>query len=145
MVASVDSAARICRQSPVGELWRLPCAALAAPFVLSGLSKAFDFAGATAEVRALTGFEPAWVGAVAVIAAQLGGAALLLGGGRWTRYGALLLALFVAVATLLAHSWWTKAGIDRVRDFNAFWEHIAIIGGLGLAAMIVGRRPHKSI
>ena len=44
--------------------------------------------------------------------------------------------MFTLVATLLAHSWWLKTGIDRVRDFNVFWEHIAIIGGLALVAVL---------
>lgn len=118
-----------------GWAWRYAHVALAAPFVVSGLSKLFDFAGATAEVRALTGFEPAWIGAIAVIATQLLGSLLLLIGGRWTRVGALLLSLFVAAATLVAHAWWTKSGVDRFRDVNAFWEHVAIIGGLALAAI----------
>jgi len=117
---------------------------LASPFLLSGVTKAADFAGATAEVRALTGLEPAWLGAAAVIAVQLGGSALLLAGGRLTRAGAGLLAVFTAVATLLAHAWWTKAGIERARDFNVFWEHVAIIGGLALAALAADRARPRS-
>jgi uncharacterized membrane protein YphA (DoxX/SURF4 family) len=58
-----------------------------------------------------------------------------LAGGRWTRLGAGLLAAFVAAATLVAHAWWTKAGLERFRDFNAFWEHVALIGGLALAGL----------
>lgn len=136
------AASRQLHQITAGPVWRCAHVALAAPFMVSGLGKAFDFAGATAEVRALTGFEPAWIGAVAVIATQLLGATLLLAGGRWTRIGAILLSLFVAVATLVAHAWWTKVDADRFRDFNAFWEHVAIIGGLALAAVAADvRRP----
>lgn len=143
MIENVAAARRPSHQIKVGPVWRCARLALAAPFMLSGLGKAFDFAGAAAEVRALTGFEPAWAGAVAVIATQLLGAALLLAGGRWTRIGAILLSLFVAVATLFAHAWWTKVDADRFRDFNAFWEHVAIIGGLVLAAAVADARPPR--
>jgi uncharacterized membrane protein YphA (DoxX/SURF4 family) len=104
-----------------GEMWAVRAAllALAAPFLLSAATKAMDFAGATAEFRALAGLEPAWLGALAVIGVQLGGSLLLVAGGRWTWLGAALLAIFVAAATLLAHAWWTKLGIDRTRDWNA--------------------------
>jgi uncharacterized membrane protein YphA (DoxX/SURF4 family) len=111
---------------------------LASPFLISGLAKIADFAGATAEVRALTGVEPASVVALAVIATQLVGSVLLLLSGRWTRIGAAILAAFVVAATLLAHAWWTKEGADRVRDFNVFWEHVAIVGGLAAAALASG-------
>jgi uncharacterized membrane protein YphA (DoxX/SURF4 family) len=115
--------------------------ALASPFLVSGVSKAVDFQEAVVEFRLLTGFEPAAIGALAVIAAQLGGSALLMMGGRWTKVGALGLAVFVALATLLAHAWWTKVGIDRVHDLNTFWEHVAMIGGLTLAGLNARTSP----
>jgi hypothetical protein len=43
------------------------------------------------------------------------------------------------LATLLAHSWWTKTGIERFHDFNTFWEHVGLIGGLMLAAALAVR------
>jgi uncharacterized membrane protein YphA (DoxX/SURF4 family) len=138
MSAHASSTVTTPRNFASGPVWRYAHLALALPFLLSGLTKTFDFAGATAEVAALTGLEPAAVGAFAVIAVQLGGSVLLLLGGRATRLGAVLLIAFTAAATLIAHAWWTKLGIDRVRDFNAFWEHVAIIGGLALAAAAAG-------
>jgi uncharacterized membrane protein YphA (DoxX/SURF4 family) len=46
-----------------------------------------------------------------------------------------LLIGFTAVATLLAHPYWLRDGTDRVRDFNTFWEHVGLAGGLLLAAI----------
>lgn len=114
-------------------VWKIALLALAAPFLVSGIGKAMHFTAAVAEIRHFTGFEPAAVVAACVILVQLIGSALLLAGGRRTRLGAVLLAAFVAAATLVAHAWWTKAGLERFRDFNAFWEHVALIGGLALA------------
>jgi hypothetical protein len=51
--------------------------ALAAPFLISGITKLADFAGATAEMAAL-GLQPAAPVAGAVILAQLAGSALFL-------------------------------------------------------------------
>ncbi len=114
---------------------------LVAPFLVSGIFKMIDFAGATAEVAALSGLEPAWIFAVLTIAVQIGGSLLVVFGNRWgTLAGALALGGFTVVATLLAHSWWTKEGIERVRDFNVFFEHVAIVGGFVLAAAFAWHR-----
>jgi uncharacterized membrane protein YphA (DoxX/SURF4 family) len=112
---------------------------LCAPFILSGIAKAFDFTSATAEVHGLTGLEPAALFAGLVVLTQLGGSALVVRGGHWAWVGAALLACFTLVASVLAHGWWSNSGIDRVRDFNIFWEHMGLIGGLALAAMASGR------
>jgi uncharacterized membrane protein YphA (DoxX/SURF4 family) len=111
---------------------------MASPFLLSAVLKTTDFSAATAEVHGLTGLEPAWLFAAAVIATQLGGSVLLLVG-RYAWIGAGLLAGFTVVATLLAHAWWTKPPAEVARDFAIFWEHVAICGGLLLAAWLSWR------
>ena len=114
---------------------------LVAPFLVSGIFKLFDFAGTTQEVAALSGLEPAWIFAVLTIAVQIGGSLLVVFGNRWgTLAGALALGGFTIVATLLAHSWWTKEGVARARDFNVFFEHVAIVGGFVLAAAFAWHR-----
>src|SRR5262245_49207615 len=77
----------------------------------------------------------AWLLALLVIFIQFGGSVLVICGGRWAWLGAGALGVFTALATLLAHSWWTKTGIDGFHDFNTFWEHVGLIGGLMLAAV----------
>ncbi|MFO6448373.1 DoxX family protein [Erythrobacter sp. NE805] len=122
-------------------LW-LARLALASPFLFSGITKALDFAGATGEVRALTGLEPAGVFAAAVIAVQLGGSALLLARGRAVWLGAALLAGFTLAATLVAHDFWNKPAGTALRDATTFLEHVGLIAGLALAAYLSGgRRP----
>lgn len=117
--------------------------ALVLPFALSGLGKLFDFAGATAEVRGLVGLEPAALYAALVIATQLGGSALMLGTRRFVWLGAGLLGGFTVVATLAAHAYWLHEGLDRARDRNAFYEHVAIVGGLLAAAILAARTPQR--
>jgi uncharacterized membrane protein YphA (DoxX/SURF4 family) len=113
--------------------------ALTSPFLLSAALKAADFPAAEAEVRALTGLEPASLIAALVIVVQLGGSLLLLLGGRRAWIGAGLLAGFTFVATLTAHAWWTKLPAEAPRDLAVFWEHVAICGGLLLAGWLSWR------
>jgi len=117
--------------------------AAALPFLLSGLAKLTDFGGAIAEVRGLTGLEPAALFAVLVIATQLIGSALLIAGGRFTWIGAGLLAGFTIVATLYAHAFWLQPEAERFLNRNIFFEHISILGGLALAAILSARKPQR--
>jgi uncharacterized membrane protein YphA (DoxX/SURF4 family) len=114
--------------------------ALVSPFLGSGILKATDFPGAVAEVRGLVGLEPASLLAVLVIATQLGGSALVIAGGHLAWIGAVLLAGFTALATLLAHAFWTKAGVEQIRDLTTFLEHVGLIGGFLLAVIVGAQR-----
>jgi transmembrane protein len=108
---------------------------ICAAFLVSGVLKALNFNTAQAEVAGLTGITGlAAPLAVLVILTQLGGSALLLAGGRLAVAGGVLLAVFTAAATLLAHAFWTKTGIEAARDVNTFFEHVGLIGGLLLVA-----------
>lgn len=113
--------------------------AVALPFLLSGLAKLGDFNGAIAEVRGLTGLEPAALAAVLVIVVQLCGSALLIAGGRFAWIGAAALAGFTIVATLYAHAFWLKPEAERFLHRNIFFEHVSIVGGLALLAILAAR------
>jgi uncharacterized membrane protein YphA (DoxX/SURF4 family) len=112
---------------------------LASVFIASGAMKLFDFTGAVAEVRTFTGVEPAALVAGLVIVIQLSGSALLIMGGRGASIGCALLAGFTFAATLLGHAFWMKDGPQQARDFITFLEHMGLIGGLILAALISRR------
>ena len=108
--------------------------ALCLPFLWSGLSKLVDFSGGTAEMAAL-GFTPAWLFNALTILVQLGGSLLVILN-IWTWLGAGALGVFTALATVLAHQFWTLDGIERVRELNTFLEHLSIISGFVLVAML---------
>lgn len=112
---------------------------VALPFLLSGIAKLGDFNGAVAEVRGLTGLEPAPLVAALVVLTQLGGAALVITGGRLAWLGAAALAGFTAVATLYAHAFWLMPEAERFLHRNIFFEHVSIIGGLALVANLCAR------
>jgi uncharacterized membrane protein YphA (DoxX/SURF4 family) len=110
--------------------------AVAVPFLISGAAKILDFQGSIAEARGLTGLEPAAFFAVLVILTQLGGSVLLIAGGRFTWIGALALAGFTTVATLSAHAFWLKPEAEQFLHRNIFFEHVSIVGGLVLLAIL---------
>jgi transmembrane protein len=122
--------------------WIAVRVALALPFMVSGVLKAFAFDAAVLEVQALAGLSSsalATVVAVAVVLLQLGASVLLLLGGKRAAWGAVSLAAFTLAATLLAHTGWWREGPDRIRDLMVFCEHIALVGGLALAALVSRR------
>ena len=130
----------------IGLILQAPVTAAAArivlclPFWWSGLSKLLDFSGGTAEMAAL-GLEPAWLFNALTILVQLGGSLLVILN-RWTWLGAGALGVFTALATVMAHRFWTLDGIERVRELNIFLEHLAIIAGFVLVAIpgVIGVR-----
>lgn len=109
--------------------------ALTCAFWWGGLAKLFDFQGAMAEA-AHFGLTPAPAIASLTIAVELVGSILLIVG-RWTWLAAGALGVFTLLATLIAHRFWTfgDAG-ERFREFNTFLEHIGLVGGLALAAIL---------
>ena len=65
-----------------------------------------------------------WIGALVEFVI---GAALILGVG--TRYAALLCALFLIVATALAHRYWEYPAAQVMAQYNNFLKNLAIFGG----------------
>lgn len=108
-------------------------------FVRSGYGKILDFANFHASlVRDNVPFAQA-VAALAVAVEFLGGAAFMVG--FQTRSAALLLALFVLIATLLRHRYWefVEPAARRIQDIS-FYKNVAIIGGLFAIAAVGGGR-----
>jgi putative oxidoreductase len=66
----------------------------------------------------------AWIGAVVELVI---GVTLILG--LATRYGALLCALFLIIATALAHRYWEYPAAQAGNQYNHFLKNLAIFGG----------------
>ena len=96
-------------------------------FIRSGYGKLFDIAGvgATFPPRGI----PAWMAYIAVPAEFFGGLAILFGFA--TRYAAVVMIIFVLVASLTSHRYWdfSDAAARRLQD-SAFYKNMAIVGGL---------------
>lgn len=96
-------------------------------FIRSGYGKLFDIAGvaATFPPRGI----PAWMAYISVPAEFFGGLAILFGFA--TRYAAVVMAIFVLVASFTSHRYWdfTDAVARRAQDSN-FFKNMAILGGI---------------
>lgn len=107
---------------------------LCLPFWWSGLNKLVDFSSGAAEMAGI-GLTPGWLFNGLTVLVQLGGSLLVILN-RWTWLGAGALGVFTALATLLAHQFWTLEGAPRVHELNTFLEHLSIIAGFVLVARL---------
>lgn len=106
---------------------------LCAPYLWGAVQKTRDFPGAVAEMRA-AGLAPARLMALVVIVLEAGASLMILAGVyRWL--GALLLAGFTVLASVLAgHFWRLPVGAQRQSATNTFLEHGGLAGGFLLVA-----------
>lgn len=115
--------------SPVHNLFTLAGrVALAALFVPAGIAKITGYAG-TAAYMASKGMPAIDVLLPLTIVVELGGGLLILLG-LWTRLGALALAGFVAIATLIFHAFWAVPAEQVMVQTLFFWKNFAITGTL---------------
>lgn len=112
--------------------------ALAGAYLLGGIVKLTDFPAAVAE-QAHFGIHPPAFWAAATIAVEIVGPVLILAGRRvWL--GAGMLGVFTLLAAITANNFWAMHGQERFMATNAFFEHIGLVGGFVLAAMLAERR-----
>ncbi|WP_206240425.1 DoxX family protein [Novosphingobium terrae] len=116
--------------------------ALCGAYLLGGVVKLTDFHGAVAE-QAHFGMPHPALFAMLTIAVELIGPALVLSG-RLVWLGAGMLGVFTGLAAITANAFWTMHGPERFGATNAFFEHLGLIGGFVLTAIMAERRPSGS-
>jgi uncharacterized membrane protein YphA (DoxX/SURF4 family) len=116
--------------------------------LLGGLTKLSDFPAAVAEQEHF-GLYPGWLWASLAILVELGGSALVISGYLvWLGAGGL--GVLTAIAVLVANRFWAEADDARLLAANSFFEHIGLIAGFVLVALIAadqrvtGSRPLAS-
>lgn len=115
--------------------WFLARLMLVGAYVLGGVVKASDWPAAVAE-QAHFGMNPPALWAGLTIAVEIVGPLLILSG-RLVWLGAGMLGVFTLLAAFAANAFWTMpAGQDRFMATNAFFEHLGLIGGFILAALV---------
>ena len=116
--------------------------ALVGAYLLGGVVKASNWSAAVAE-QAHFGMSPPSLWAALTIAIEIVGPLLILSG-RLVWLGAGMLGVFTLLAAVTANAFWAMpAGPDRFMATNAFFEHLGLIGGFVLAAIVAvadGRR-----
>jgi len=114
--------------------WCLARLALTGPYIIGGLVKLTDWQGVMAE-QAHFGLHPAALFATLTITVELVGPTLILLD-RLAWLGAGMLGIFTLLAACVANNFWTMQGAERFMATNAFFEHIGLIGGFVLVAMV---------
>lgn len=95
-----------------------------------------NFAGSTAYFTSQKLNPPELWAWTALLVELLIAASLILGIG--TRYGAILVFVFVLIATAIAHRYWEfPAGPQQFAQYNNFLKNISIMGG-ALAILVTG-------
>ncbi|PNU05639.1 hypothetical protein A8V01_15555 [Novosphingobium guangzhouense] len=124
--------------TPTAFLARL---ALVSAYLVGGIDKLGDWPAALAE-QAHFGLTPPALWATLTIAVELTGSVLILSG-RLVWLGAGMLGVFTFFAALVANAFWTMPeGPERFGAMNAFFEHMGLVGGFVLVAVLAhkGRR-----
>lgn len=111
------------------------------PFWWSGVAKLMDYQAAVAEVAGLGVPQPHFTAALTIAVQLLGSAAIFLGRFVWVGAGAL--GVFTLAATLLAHAFWRAPASEAAHQLATFLEHLGLIGGLMLAAVLSERDSHR--
>jgi uncharacterized membrane protein YphA (DoxX/SURF4 family) len=114
--------------------WLAVRIALSSAYVLGGMTKLANFSGAVAEQEHF-GLTPGWLWASLAILVELLGSALVISG-RLVWLGAGALGVLTAIATLTANRFWTMDGDARFTATNAFFEHVGLIAGFVMVALI---------
>lgn len=78
---------------------------------------------------------------VGTIMELAGGVLILLG--LWTRFGALLICIFLVPATFLFHDFWTFSGLEQQMQLTMFLKNLSIFGG-ALLLLAFGSGPKKA-
>lgn len=119
-------------------MWLLARLLLVSAYVIGAVTKIADWPGAVAE-QAHFGMSPPAFWAALTIAVELAGPLLILSG-RLVWLGAGMLGVFTLLAAIKANAFWTMAGPERFAETNAFFEHLGLVGGFILVAMMAGSR-----
>lgn len=123
--------------------WFVARLLLVCAYLLGAVVKAGDWPAAVAE-QAHFGMSPPALWAALTIAVEIVGPLLILSG-RLVWLGAGMLGVFTLLAAVTANAFWAMApGQERFMATNAFFEHIGLIGGFMLAALVAELEQAKT-
>ncbi|MDX3909624.1 MAG: DoxX family protein [Sphingobium sp.] len=118
--------------------WFLARLALVSAYLLGGVVKLMNWPAAVAEQAHFSMSPPAFWASL-TIGVELVGPILILSG-RLIWLGAGMLGVFTLLAAFTANAFWAMpAGQERFMATNAFFEHVGLIGGFVLVALVAER------
>lgn len=110
---------------------------LTLPFWANGLTRLTNLDAGAVEMEHF-GLLPGMLFNALVIVSNLLGAGMIIAR-RWTWLGAGILAVFTFSTILIVHRFWTLNGAAGTQAMHVAQEHLGIIGGLLLAAILAAR------
>jgi putative oxidoreductase len=122
----------------VNNLWasRFGRLCLGAIFLASGSGKVADLRGTAAYMHSAHMVAVPFFLASAIAVELLGGLSVITG--FKSRWGALLLILFLIPATLIFHNFWAFQGMERQMQTIQFLKNLSICGGLLYLSSMAG-------
>jgi uncharacterized membrane protein YphA (DoxX/SURF4 family) len=118
--------------------WPIARSLLTLIFIVAAIVEIADFRAAVA-AQAQFGMYPPVLWAVLTIIVQIAGSAIIISGRRiWL--GAGILAAFTAATNVVVHRFWEFSGQARFDSRNEFFEHLGLVGGLILVAILAEER-----
>lgn len=108
-------------------------------FWWSGLNKVVDFQAAIGEMEHF-GLQPVTLFAIVTIAVQLVAPLAIITCSRWAWLGAAALAGFTLATIPIAHRFWEMNGMEGFLEKALVQDHISVIGGLAVAAILAHQR-----
>lgn len=115
---------------------------LVGAYLVGAITKLWDFNAAIAE-QAHFGMHPAALWAALTIAVEVIGSFLVLAK-RLVWVGAGMLGVFTALAAFKANAFWTMGGAGCFAATNAFFEHLGLVGGFILVAVLDRRTDRET-
>jgi uncharacterized membrane protein YphA (DoxX/SURF4 family) len=120
-------------------LWVTARTVMTSAYLFGGLVKLADFHAAVAEQEHF-GLYPGWLWAGAAIVVELGGSILVISG-RLLWLGAGAIGVLTGIATVVASDFWRLDGHARLMAANTFCEHVGLVAGFVVAAIMAERLP----
>lgn len=114
--------------------WFLARLLLVGAYLVGGIAKLTDWPGAVAEQAHFGMTPPAVWAALTIVVEIIGPLLILLGRFVWLAAG--MLGVFTLLAAFVANAFWTMEGQARFLATNAFFEHVGLVGGFILAALV---------
>jgi len=114
---------------------------LTSPFWINGVWRITNMTASVIEIDQYD-LPQAWLINYFVIFVELGGSLLVVANRRtWSGAGAL--AIFTLMTILVAHRFWTLSGHAAQAEFWIALQHLGLIGGLMLAAILSRQSKYR--
>ncbi|WP_423605658.1 DoxX family protein [Sphingomonas sp. MS122] len=121
--------------------WLAARLAIVAIYLVSALGHVAGFQAAVTEQAHFGMPAPAFMAGLTVTLELVG--SLLILSGRWVWLGTGMLGSFTALGAIIAHPFWTLQGSARFEVMATFLEHLGLIGGLVLIALVAERAARR--